>query len=150
MTTRSLAFSTALSLWPFLSLALPSCGAPPPPLATPPPTLALAPPLAPAAPLTPPPALAPAPSPALADPDQKIADLSTCMLESGQRIDDCRIGYRTFGKLDATKSNVVLFPTWFSGTTKPLVDVVPDKLVDTKRFFLILVDAAPYPRLVTW
>jgi homoserine O-acetyltransferase/O-succinyltransferase len=36
---------------------------------------------------------------------------------------------------------VVLFPTWFSGTTAPLVDVVPDKLVDTKRFHLILVDA---------
>jgi homoserine O-acetyltransferase len=60
---------------------------------------------------------------------------------SGAQIDGCRIGYRTFGKLDAAKSNAVLFPTWFSGTTKPLVDVVPDKLVDTKRFFLVLVDA---------
>jgi homoserine O-acetyltransferase len=35
----------------------------------------------------------------------------------------------------------VLFPTWFTGTTKSLVDVVADKLVDTKRFYLILVDA---------
>jgi homoserine O-acetyltransferase len=76
-----------------------------------------------------------------ADPAQKFADLGTCVLESGQRIEGCRLGYRTFGKLDATKSNVVLFPTWFSGTTKPLVDIVPDKLVDTSRFFLVLVDA---------
>jgi homoserine O-acetyltransferase len=82
------------------------------------------------------------PAPAAAsDPEQKLADLSTCALESGQRIDGCRIGYRTFGTLDATRSNVVLFPTWFSGTTRPLTDVVPDKLVDTKRFFLVLVDA---------
>jgi homoserine O-acetyltransferase len=92
-----------------------------------------------AAPATAPtPAPAPAPTP---DPDQKFADLGSCALESGQRIDGCRIGYRTFGRLDATKSNVVLFPTWFSGTTKPLTLVVPDKLVDTSRFFLILVDA---------
>jgi homoserine O-acetyltransferase len=76
-----------------------------------------------------------------ADRNQLFGDLGACELESGQRIEGCRIGYRTFGKLDATKSNVVLFPTWFSGTTKPLVDVVPDKLVDTKRFHLILVDA---------
>ena len=82
------------------------------------------------------------PAPPVADdPEQKFADLSTCTVESGQRIDGCRIGYRTFGTLDATKSNVVLFPTWFSGTTRSLVDVVPGKLVDTKRFFLVLVDA---------
>ena len=80
----------------------------------------------------------PAPAP---DPDLKLADLGTCNLESGERIEGCKIGYRTFGKLDATRSNVVLFPTWFSGTTKPLVDAVPDKLVDTRRFHLILVDA---------
>ncbi|MDB5220177.1 MAG: Homoserine O-acetyltransferase, partial [Myxococcaceae bacterium] len=83
----------------------------------------------------PPPALAPASAPALApapaDPAQLFADLGTCALESGAHIDGCRVGYRTFGKLDAAKSNAVLFPTWFSGTTKPLVDVVPDKLVDT-------------------
>ena len=82
-----------------------------------------------------------APAAAPADPKQLFGDLGACTLESGQRIEGCRIGYRTFGRLDATKSNVVLFPTWFSGTTKPLVDIVPDKLVDTKRFHLVLVDA---------
>ena len=89
----------------------------------------------------PPSTLAPGSTPAPADPGQKLADLQTCILESGQQITPCRIGYRTFGTRDATASNVVLFPTWFSGTTKSLLDVVPDKLVDTKRFHLILVDA---------
>jgi homoserine O-acetyltransferase len=101
-------------------------------------------PLPPASAPAPASASAPAPAPASApasDASQKFADLSTCALVSGQRIDACRIGYRTFGTLDATRSNAVLFPTWFSGTTKSLLDVVPDKLVDTKRFFLILVDA---------
>lgn len=70
-----------------------------------------------------------------------VAELGTCRLESGQTIQGCRLGYRTFGTLDATRSNVIVFPTWFTGTTANLVDVVPDKLVDTKRFFLVLVDA---------
>lgn len=75
------------------------------------------------------------------DGDLRIAELGTCTLESGERIEDCRIGYRTFGRLDEARSNAILFPTWFTGTTKSLLDVVPDKLVDTKRFFLVLVDA---------
>jgi homoserine O-acetyltransferase len=73
--------------------------------------------------------------------DLRIAELGSCVLESGDTVEECRIGYRTFGKPDATRSNVVLFPTWFTGTTKELVDIVPDKLVDTTRFFLVLVDA---------
>ncbi|MBX3189966.1 MAG: alpha/beta fold hydrolase [Labilithrix sp.] len=120
-----------LTLLPLLALV--ACGGPALPPPPPPPPLAPAPARAPAL------ALAPAPAPA--DPDQRLADLGTCALESGERIEQCRIGYRTFGALDAAKSNAVLFPTWFTGTTKNLADVVPDKLVDTKRFYLILVDA---------
>lgn len=81
------------------------------------------------------------------DGDQRFADLKTCPLESGEKIEDCRIGFRTWGKLNADKSNAVLFPTWFSGTTQKLVDSVPatpgssNGLVDTKKFFLVLVDA---------
>src|SRR4051794_35493343 len=48
------------------------------------------------------------------DAQQRFADLGTCALESGQRIDGCRVGYRTFGTLDASKSNAILFPTWFT------------------------------------
>jgi homoserine O-acetyltransferase len=76
-----------------------------------------------------------------ADGDQRIAELGTCTLDSGEKIEQCRIGYRTFGKLDAIRSNVVLFPTWFTGTTKDLLDGTPSRLVDTGKFFLVLVDA---------
>lgn len=76
-----------------------------------------------------------------ADGHQRVAELRTCRLESGEVIDECRVGYRTFGRLDATKSNLVLFPTWFTGTTEALAAVVPDKMVDTKKFYLVLVDA---------
>ena len=119
-----------MRLLALLTLALVACG--PAPIA----------PARPAPVVTAPPANAAAtPAPGPVDPAQKYGDLGTCALESGEKIEGCRIGYRTFGALDAARSNVVLFPTWFSGTTKSLVDIVPDKLVDTRRFHLILVDA---------
>lgn len=75
------------------------------------------------------------------DGDLRIAELKTCTLDSGEKIDECRIGYRTYGKLDAAKSNAVLFPTWFTGQTKDLTESIPGKMVDTKKFFLILVES---------
>ena len=62
-------------------------------------------------------------------------------LENGRSIDQCTIAYQTFGKLNKEKNNAVLFPTWFTGTSMNLLPFVPGKLIDTTRFFLILVDA---------
>ncbi len=76
-----------------------------------------------------------------ADPAQRFADLGACPLAGGETIEGCRIGYRTYGTLDATRSNAVLFPTYFTGTSADLVERVVDELVDTKRFYVVLVDA---------
>jgi homoserine O-acetyltransferase len=80
-------------------------------------------------------------APTDAESDLKIATLGKCTLDSGETIESCRVGYRTFGTLDAAKSNAILYPTWFTGTSKMLAKNVPERLVDTKRFFLVLVDA---------
>jgi homoserine O-acetyltransferase len=74
------------------------------------------------------------------DGDLRIAELGTCALDSGAKIEECRVGYRTYGKLDAKKSNVIVWPTWFTGKTENLA-FVPKDLVDTSRFYLVLVDA---------
>jgi homoserine O-acetyltransferase len=72
----------------------------------------------------------------------KFAELGDFQLESGEVIRDCRIGYRAFGTLDSRKSNAVLFPTWFTGTTQQLVGLIgPGKLVDSSRYFVVAVDA---------
>ena len=74
--------------------------------------------------------------------EQKFAPLGNFKLENGQTIRDCRIGYRTFGKLNRDQSNAILFPTWFTGTTKDLIDSFgPGKLVDTSKYYVIAVDA---------
>ena len=73
---------------------------------------------------------------------QQFASLGDLKLESGEVIRDCRIGYRTFGRLDASSSNAILFPTWFGGTTAQLADSFGSgKLIDSGRYFVIAVDA---------
>jgi homoserine O-acetyltransferase len=72
----------------------------------------------------------------------QMASLGDFHLENGQVIRDFQIGYRTFGTLNARKSNAILFPTWFTGTTKELVGAVgPGRLVNSSKYFVILVDA---------
>ena len=82
-------------------------------------------------------AAAAAPPPAL-----QVASLGDLKLESGEVIRDCRIGYRTVGALNAAKSNAVLFPTWFTGSSEDLIQfMAADGMVDPARFFAIAVDA---------
>jgi homoserine O-acetyltransferase len=72
----------------------------------------------------------------------QFASLGDFRLENGQIIRNCKIGYRTFGKLAADQSNAILFPTWFTGTTKQLAGLMGSgNLVDTSKFFVIAVDA---------
>jgi homoserine O-acetyltransferase len=73
---------------------------------------------------------------------QRLASLGDLKLESGEVIQDCRIGYRTYGQLDASKSNAILFPTWFGGTTAQLAgNFTSGGMIDTGRYFVIAVDA---------
>jgi homoserine O-acetyltransferase len=82
-----------------------------------------------------------------ADPDylpdrQKYADIGNFKLESGAEILDCRIGYRTYGKLDESKNNAILFPTWFGGTSRDIERFAPPwDAIDTSHYFLIIIDA---------
>jgi homoserine O-acetyltransferase/O-succinyltransferase len=79
---------------------------------------------------------------ALAQSHQQSASLGDFRLASGKTIPNCRIGYRTFGALNADRSNAVLFPTWFTGRTEDLEGQIgPGKLVDSSRLYVIAVDA---------
>ncbi len=74
--------------------------------------------------------------------DQQFSALGDFKLGSGEIIRDCRIGYRTFGKLKDDKSNVIVFPTWASGTTEQLIsNIGPGKLVNSEQYYVIAIDA---------
>jgi len=60
----------------------------------------------------------------------------------GGRVAECRLGFRTYGELNAAKSNAVLFPTWFNGTTAGLEPMIgPGRPFDPAGLFIITVDA---------
>lgn len=75
-------------------------------------------------------------------PEQRFADLGDFRTEGGEVIRDCRIGYRTFGKLDAARSNAVLLLPWLLGTSRDLVaQLGRGGLVDPSGLFVIAIDA---------
>jgi homoserine acetyltransferase len=81
------------------------------------------------------------PSPAVAQDGQRFADLGTCTTARGEVIRDCRIGYRTFGRLNPRRDNAVLVPTWHGGRSETMTFILgPDRWVDTTRWFAILID----------
>lgn len=80
--------------------------------------------------------------PAQAEGAQQFAELGDFHLQNGSVIQDFRLGYRTLGKLNEEKSNAVLWPTWLGGKSENLLQFVgPGNVVDTSKYFVILVDA---------
>ncbi len=82
----------------------------------------------------------------------KVAELGQFQLENGSVIQNCRIGYRTFGTLNSARDNAVLMPTWLYGTSADLKVFFGDPnqagpaakaniLVDTTKYFGIAIDA---------
>jgi homoserine O-acetyltransferase len=72
---------------------------------------------------------------------QQSASLGDVTLESGQVLHDCRIGYRTFGRLNAAGTNAVLVTLWSMGNSGQVASQIgPGKLVDTSHHFVIAVD----------
>jgi homoserine O-acetyltransferase len=73
---------------------------------------------------------------------QQFAELGDLKLQGGSVIQDFRLGYRTLGKLNAQKSNAILWPSWLGGKSQDLLQFLgPGKVVDTSIYFVILVDA---------
>jgi len=73
---------------------------------------------------------------------QQFAELGDLKLQGGTVIQDFRLGYRTLGKLNAQKSNAILWPTWLGGKSQDLLQFLgPGKVVDTSSYFVVLVDA---------
>jgi homoserine O-acetyltransferase len=72
----------------------------------------------------------------------QFADLGDFKLASGETLRGCRIGYRTYGRLNADRSNAVLVPTWFGGTSEELAGLIgPAGIVDSRRYYIVAVDA---------
>ncbi|MEQ9562872.1 MAG: hypothetical protein RLN69_10145, partial [Woeseiaceae bacterium] len=79
----------------------------------------------------------------VAEGEQQFSQFENCPLAGGAVLEDCRVGYRTFGTLNAERSNAVLFPTWFGGTSGDYLDygyIGPGLFADTSEYFVIAID----------
>lgn len=73
---------------------------------------------------------------------QQFAQLGDVALENHGVIHDCALGYRTIGKLNADKSNAVLFIPWHTASSaEGLGALGPDGFFDVTPYYVIVVDA---------
>ncbi len=77
-----------------------------------------------------------------AQPEQKFAKIGTLKLCSGDSITNCIVGYRTFGRINSDSTNVIIYPTWFEGTTEHVAKLIEKyRFIDTTKYFIIAIDA---------
>jgi len=71
----------------------------------------------------------------------KLVSIGDFTTTNGSIIEDCKIGYRTIGKLNSDSSNVILWPSWFDGTSESIVKNNLPNWIDSTGFYIIVVDA---------
>jgi homoserine O-acetyltransferase len=76
------------------------------------------------------------------DAEQKFADIGDFELVSGEVIKDCQIGYRTYGTMNADKSNVILWLPWLEGKSSLIADfyVGEGNILDPDKYFIVIPD----------
>ncbi len=62
-------------------------------------------------------------------------------LEDGGQIPDCKLAYKTYGTLNEAKNNVIVIPTWFSGTHFAYDPYIGEgRALDPTKYFIVLIN----------
>ena len=73
---------------------------------------------------------------------QQFGKIGNLVLTGGDTLFDCNVGYRTFGRLSPQRDNIVVYVTFFGGTSAHLGSLVgKGKIVDTTDYCVIAIDA---------
>lgn len=71
----------------------------------------------------------------------KMYSLGDFELEDGGIIPDLKLAYVTHGELNSTKDNVIVVPTWFSGTSKDYESYIGvDRALNPEKYFIIVIN----------
>lgn len=74
--------------------------------------------------------------------DEGIYALGDVVLQGGQTLRDAKLHYKTFGSLNADKSNAILYPTWFTGFPSDNEWLIGKGMaLDPTKYFIIIVSA---------
>jgi homoserine O-acetyltransferase/O-succinyltransferase len=94
---------------------------------------------------------APAPRPDTGEqdtPESQVASLGSFQFESGETIDDLKVSYVTYGKLNATRDNTILSLQHFTGDHHDNEFLIgPGKALDPEKYFIIATDFIGNSRL---
>ena len=74
-------------------------------------------------------------------PDHEIFELGAVTLQSGVALPDAKLAYKTYGSLNARGDNVIVMPTFFTGThvrNEGYLRAVP--ALDPSRYFIVSID----------
>jgi homoserine O-acetyltransferase/O-succinyltransferase len=85
--------------------------------------------------------IAPAAAQSSTQTDYQVYDLGSVRLQSGIVFPNARLAYKTYGALAPDKSNVIVYPSYYSGTHKDMEWLIAaDKILDPSRYFVIIVN----------
>jgi homoserine O-acetyltransferase len=71
--------------------------------------------------------------------DYEIFDLGKVVLQSGAMLPDMKLGYKTYGTLNASRDNAVVYPTFYSGTHVENEWLIgEDMALDPRKYFIIV------------
>ena len=71
--------------------------------------------------------------------DYEIYGLGDVVLQSGATLRDAKLAYKTFGTLNADKSNAIVYPTWYSGQHYENEWLIgPGRALDPDKYFIII------------
>ena len=73
--------------------------------------------------------------------DYKIFDLGNIALLSGEKLLNAKLAYKTYGSLNKDRSNVILLPTFYTGTHKRNEGFFgPDRAMNPNKHFIISIN----------
>lgn len=72
----------------------------------------------------------------------ELIDIGDLDLEDGGTIHSCKLAVATHGRLNAAKDNVILVPTWYSGTSKIIEQfyIGKGRALDPDKYFIVVVN----------
>ena len=71
----------------------------------------------------------------------EMYELGDFQLEDGGIIPNLNLAYKTFGELNSAKDNVIVIPTWFSGTSRDYDAYIgEDRALNPQKYFIVIIN----------
>ena len=71
--------------------------------------------------------------------DYEVFELGDVALQSGATLREAKLAYKTYGTLNADKSNVIVYPTWYSGQHYDNEWLIGEGMaLDPEKYFIIV------------